>query len=256
MRLCESSRRAEPTVVAPSPHVHCNAPRRCEQIATYDVIGAEAGWADFQYPVPGGEPWSDSVTHEPVERTRARFGAAIGTETVARRNAVGLETGHRPRANPADRFRGGRDGRSRAGSGPSRCARRLHMEITCVKVCNSASYQPSNGPRDRRLSAAPASTFGVAGTAEGIEICRQEALVHDTSAIHPPPAIGLGRNRQPRTACLVLRPSSARILRRARRCVPLDPVRVACVRRETGTRPPDAARLLLRCNNLTDPVAN
>ena len=256
MRLRESSRRAEPTVVAPSPHIHCNAPRRCEQIATYDVIGAEAGWADFQYPVAGGEPWSDSVTHEPVERTRARFGAAIGTETVARRNAVGLETGHRPRANPADRFRGGRDAGSRAGSGPSRCARRLHTGNhvrASLQFCQLSAFQWPAGSETIRTSSLDVRCCRNGGGHRNLP-SRSACPRH----VRDPPATGdWSRTESPASdrvpgASLVVSPNSSA-------CPALRTVGPGAGGvRETGNRytPPDAARLLLRCNNLTDPVAN
>jgi len=54
--------------MAPLPHIYRDAVRRPEQIAADDVIGTEAGRADFQYPVPGRKSGADTVAHEPMER--------------------------------------------------------------------------------------------------------------------------------------------------------------------------------------------
>ena len=106
-------------------HVHRDATRRREQVASDDVIGTEARWADLQHPVPGGEARSDPVAHEPMERARAWLRATMRAAPDAGRDAVGLESGHRPRADPAG-CHGGADRITPGGRGPSWNVRDLH----------------------------------------------------------------------------------------------------------------------------------
>ena len=104
VRRHESTGCAKAPVVAQPPHVHRDAARQYEQVRPDDVIGAEARRTDLQHPVLGREPRSDPVAHEPVQRTRARLRSAMGAAPGARRDAIGLEAGHRPRADPAGGF--------------------------------------------------------------------------------------------------------------------------------------------------------
>ena len=107
---------AEAPVMAPPPHVHRHAPRRCKRLAPHDVVGAEARRTDLQHPVSGVEPRADPLAHQPMERPRARLGSAVGAAPDARGHAVGLE----PRPPAASRSRRPLQRRRRGRPGPVR----------------------------------------------------------------------------------------------------------------------------------------